>query len=83
MADVKVELISEGIRELLKSAELMNECEKKASEVASRVQHGTVRVETNVGSTRASAKIVNADNETYYRQMNTNELIHLVKGGSR
>lgn len=79
MSDVKIELNSAGIRELLKSAEIASVCEEEAHKVASRCGAG-YKVDTYTGKTRVNA-MVSADTKEAYRDNLKNNTLLKALGG--
>lgn len=77
MSKVKVVLVSSGVRELMKSGEIMDFMEEKANEIVKRCSETSqydVEKWQN-GKTRGNVRIVNSDKETYFRNKATNELL--------
>lgn len=57
MSNVKIVLNSEGIQELLKSAEVMAECRSHAAEMAATLGTDDYEVSEYVGSTRVNVSV--------------------------
>jgi hypothetical protein len=57
MSSVKIVLNSEGIQELLKSAEVMAECRSHAAEMAATLGADDYEVSEYVGSTRVNVSV--------------------------
>lgn len=78
MSNVKVVLNKEGVRELLKSQEVMNECKKHASDIAERAGEG-YEVSTYTGKNRANARVRAATPHAYYSNLKHNTLLKALK----
>ena len=76
---VKVELNSEGVRELLKSPEMKAYCEQLARGIAGRAGDG-YQVTTYTGRTRVNASVIAATSEAKRDNMKNNTLLKAVKG---
>lgn len=74
MNDVKIELDSAGIMQLLSSDEVQSFVTNIANDCVSSCS-GKYEVQSTVKSGRAVANIKTADKETYYKNLKTNELI--------
>ena len=57
MAKVRIELNSDGIRELLRSGKMKAECEKRANEAVNKLGEGYT-VTTHTGKNRVNASII-------------------------
>ena len=79
MANVKVELISSGIRELLQSSEMEAECRRLAEGVANRAGDG-YEVDTHVGRTRVNAMVSAGTRKAYYDNLKNNTLLKALGG---
>ena len=76
---VKVELNSEGVRALLKSAEMKAFCKQLAEGIATRAGEG-YQVSTYTGPTRVNASVIAATNAAKRDNMKNNTLLKAVKG---
>lgn len=78
MADVKIELNSDGIRELLKSGEVAGFLEEKANEIVGRTS-GNYNKSTYSGKGRVNVSIYTEDEKTYYKNLRNNELLKVLR----
>lgn len=79
MSNVKIELNSAGIQELLKSPEIKGYCEELAHGVASRAGSG-YEVDSMVGKTRANAMVKAATFKAYRDNLENNTLLKALGG---
>lgn len=79
MSNVKIELNSAGIQELLKSSEVRGYCEKIAHGVASRAGTG-YDVDTYIGKTRANAMVYPTTHAAYRDNLKNNTLAKALGG---
>lgn len=79
MAKVEVKLNSAGVRELLKSQEMMNICEKRANAALGKLGDGHV-VTTMVGKTRVNAEIAAESYEAMRDNLNNNSILKALRG---
>jgi hypothetical protein len=79
MSKVKIELNSDGIRELLKSSEVMSECKKYADNAVSSLGDG-YEVTTYTGKTRVNASVMATTYETRKENMENNLILKAVHG---
>lgn len=79
MSNVKIELNSAGIREMLKSPEIEAECKKHAQNVADKAGDG-FEVNTMVGKTRVNAMVYAATNAAYSKNLKENTLLKALGG---
>lgn len=77
MAKVRIELNSEGVRNLLKSAEIAEICRTHAQEIAGRAGSG-YEVTTYTGKTRVNASVHAATDEAYRDNLKNNTLLKAV-----
>lgn len=78
MADIRIELISDGVRELLKSSEIAAICLELADGIASRAGDGYI-VTTHTGRNRVNASVY-AETEAARRDnMKNNTLLKAVR----
>lgn len=78
MADkCRIELNSEGVRELLRSAEIMAVCKGHAEQIAGRAGTG-YEVTTYTGKTRVNASVHAATDESYRDNLKNNTLLKAV-----
>lgn len=76
---VKITLNSKGVRELLKSEEIKNECLRLASKVKDRAgEH--YQVEVRHYPERTGAAVFSADAKGYLDNMKNNTLLKALKG---
>lgn len=78
MANIRVELISEGVQALLKSAEMAQICAEHARAIAGRAGDG-YSVSTYTGRTRVNASVATATEEAMRDNMKNNTLLKAVK----
>lgn len=76
---VKVELNSEGVRELLQSEEMKTFCRQLAQGIAGRAGDG-YQVTTYTGRTRVNASVIAATDAAKRDNMKNNTLLKAVKG---
>lgn len=76
---VKIELNSEGVRELLKSDAMKAYCRQLAEGIAGRAGEG-YEVTTFTGATRVNASVMAATNAAKRDNMKNNTLLKAVKG---
>lgn len=74
---VRIELNSEGVRELLKSAEIMAVCRGHADRIAGRAGDG-YEVTTYTGKTRVNASVHAATDKAYRDNLKNNTLLKAV-----
>lgn len=73
----RIELNSEGVRELLKSPEIMAVCKSHASRIAASAGSG-YEVTTYTGKTRVNASVHAATEEAYRDNLKNNTLLKAV-----
>ena len=73
-----VELISEGVRELLKCSAISSACESQARAIASRAGSG-YDVSVYTGKTRVNASVFTATEEAMRDNYQNNTLLKVVK----
>ena len=76
---VKVELNSEGVRELLKSTEMKSYCKRLADGIAARAGEG-YQVTTWDGRNRVNASVYAVTNAAKRDNMKNNTLLKAVRG---
>lgn len=74
MADIKIELNHEGIKEMLRSEEAMAICEELANEARSNLGEGYI-VTTHVGGARANASIFAESFRAKYENLKKNSIL--------
>ena len=79
MSKVKIELNSNGVKELLKSSEMMAICEQHANRALSRLGEGYI-VTTMTGKTRVNASIY-AESYQAKKENSENNTILKALGG--
>lgn len=79
MANVQVELNSEGVQELLKSSEMMGICQSLAQGIAGRAGEGYV-VTTHTGRSRVNASVKAMTKKAFQDNLKNNTLLKAVKG---
>ena len=77
MAKVKIELNSDGVRELLRSSEIMEVCKSHADKIAARAGSG-YEVTTFTGKNRVNASVHAATEEAYRDNLKNNTLLKAV-----
>lgn len=75
---IKVELNSEGVRQLLKSQEIKSMCAQKASEIVLRCGSG-FGTDTYVGSNRVNAMVFAETAEAKKRNSRDNTLLKALR----
>lgn len=78
MSKVVFKLNRAGVRELLRSSEMMEVCEQHAKSVAARAGDG-YEVSTYTGSNRVNASVKAATPEAYRDNLENNTLLKAVK----
>lgn len=78
MANVKIELNSAGVRELLKSSEMKTECEKRANEAVGRLGPGYT-VSTHTGKNRVNASVYAESYEAKRDNMESNTILKALR----
>lgn len=79
MAKVVVELNSEGVRELLRSSEMMSICQKHAQNAVNRLGSG-YSVNTMVGRNRVNAEVTADTREARIDNFENNSILKAIKG---
>lgn len=74
---IRIELNSEGVRELLKSPEITAICKAHADQIAGRAGAG-YEVTTYSGKTRVNASVHAATDEAYRDNLKNNTLLKAV-----
>lgn len=75
----RFELNEDGVRELLKSAEMKSVCESKAKAIAGRAGSG-YEVDTFTGKNRVNASVYTATEAAYRDNLKNNTLLKAVSG---
>ncbi len=78
MANFRVELISEGVRALLKSSEMAAICLEHANSIAARAGAG-YEVSSYTGTTRVNASVRTATRAAQRDNLKNNTLLKAVK----
>lgn len=78
MANVKLELNREGVRELLRSSEMMDICSQLAENVAARAGDG-YETSTYVGKNRVNASVKAETFRARYDNLKNNTLLKALK----
>lgn len=78
MANVKVVLNSAGVRELLRSNEMMSICKEQADKALSRLGPG-YEVTTHTGTTRVNASIGAVSYEAMRDNMENNSILKALR----
>lgn len=78
MSKVRVKLNQAGVRELLKSGEIMGVCKDLANGVAARAGAG-YEVNTHVGKNRVNAEVRAETYEAYRDNMKNNTLLKVLR----
>lgn len=79
MAKVRVELNREGVRELLRSQEMMNICSEYANNALNNLGNG-YEVTTHTGSNRVNAEIAAVTYAAKSENLKTNSIVKAVFG---
>ena len=77
MSNVVIKLNSEGVRELLRSAEMLAECERLANDMGAQLGDG-YEVSTYVGENRVNASVKAASNAAKKDNLDNNSLLKAV-----
>lgn len=77
MADVKIVLNSEGVRELLRSAEMQNACLDEANRIAAEAGEG-YEVDTITYPERAGARVFAETKEAMKDAYDNNTLLYAI-----
>ena len=78
MSKVQIKLNSDGIRELLKSAEVMNECRSHAAEMASNLGTDDYEVSEYVGTTRVNVSVRATSQKAIQDNLDNNTMLKAV-----
>ena len=78
MASVRIELNSEGVKELLRSAEMMQICRNAAQQIAGNAGDG-YEVSTYTGRTRVNASVYTATAKAMRDNLKNNTLLKAVR----
>lgn len=79
MANVKIELNREGVRELLRSGEMMAACEEQANKACAKLGSG-YKVTTKIGKTRVNASIAAESYKARKENAESNTILKALKG---
>lgn len=79
MANVKIELNSTGVKELLKSSAMKSICEEQASAILQRVGSG-YSMDSQVGKNRVNAMVKAESFEAMHDNLKNNTLLKAVRG---
>lgn len=79
MANVKIELNREGVRELLRSSEMMAVCEEQANKACAKLGNG-YKVTTKTGKTRVNASIAAESYKARKENAENNTILKALKG---
>ncbi len=82
MSKVEMQLNSRGIVELMKSPEIVKILQENADSIVQRCPNGVYETSQFIGRSRANVSIATRDKETYFRNLNDNELLKAL-GGSK
>ena len=80
MAKVKIELNRKGMRELLRSKEMVEAVRAEAEKVAQRAGTG-YEADAQAGPHRAVARVTTATAAAYYENLKHNTLLKALGGG--
>lgn len=78
MANVRIELNSSGVRELLKSKEMLTICEEHAEKACARLGEGYV-TSSMTGKTRVNAEVAAESYEAKMDNMNNNSILKALR----
>lgn len=78
MSKVQIKLNSDGIRELLKSAEVMNECRSHAAEMAANLGADDYEVSEYVGTTRVNVSVKATSQKAIQDNLDNNTMLKAV-----
>ena len=78
MAKVKVELNTDGVRELLRSGEMKAECEKRANQALGKLGEGYT-VTTHTGKNRVNASIYAESYQARRENMENNTILKALR----
>ncbi len=79
MGNVKVVLNREGVRELLKSPEMMSICSDYANKALGRLGSG-YEVTTHVGVNRVNAEVAAVSYQAKRENLETNSILKAIRG---
>ena len=79
MSNVRIELNSEGIQELLKSAEVMAECRSHAAEMAERLGTDNYEVSEYTGTTRVNVSVSAKTQKAVQDNLENNTMLKAVQ----
>ena len=80
MSNVTIKLNSEGIKELLKSAEIMAECRSHAAEMAATLGADDYEVSEYVGTNRVNVSVRAKTEKALQDNLDNNTLLKAVRG---
>lgn len=80
---LKIELNSEGVKELLKSQEIEGELQRQAEKIKSKVGGAGYGVSHKVLQTRAIASVYAATSEAIRAEHSENKLLKAIGGGHK
>lgn len=78
MGKLRFELNHKGMRELLKSPQMVSVCENRARTIADRAGSG-YKVSSNIGVSRAHASVITATKKAMKDNLENNTLLKAVK----
>lgn len=81
MARAEIVLNDKGIQELMKSSEVTEFLEKKATGIKERCELN-LEMSTRQGKTRTNVRLETTNREDYYRNMNANYILKALGGGN-
>ncbi len=79
MDKVRIELNEEGIRELLKSDEVLEFLQKKADTIIKKCPKGKYDTKRFIGKKKDNMLITTHDEKTFFRNLNNNEILKALK----
>lgn len=78
MSNVKIELRSDGVRELLRSKEVQAECKKHASEMAARLGTSSYEVSEYTGPNRVNVSVRAKTQQAVQDNLDNNTMLKAV-----
>lgn len=78
MSNVRIELNREGVRELLRSSAVMNECRSHAAEMAAKLGTDDYEVSEYIGRNRANVSVKAKTDKARQDNMDNNTMLKAV-----
>ena len=79
MSSIRVELVTSGIQELMKSEDVISELQRQADDIVKKCPNGSYETSQYIGKSRANVSIYTSDSATYFRNLHNNELLKALR----